>query len=190
MLVDFIIPTHYRLNELRLMLSSLKAQICGDWIATVVIDNTKNEDIENVILSFCDERIRHIYTDKTYNDWGHTPRQLGKQISQCKYVVMTGDDNYYTPNFVCEIQKTCIAHQYPEMIYFDMIHSHYEYSFFKCSLGMNQIDMGAFATRTDIAKSIELSKTYAADGFFIEDFKKAYPKATAVKIDKVLFVHN
>lgn len=190
MLIDFIIPTYYRIDPIRCMLSSLVSQTCSEWIATVVIDNDKSDEIENVINSFCDSRIKFVYMDQRYNDWGHTPRQFGKQISNCEYVIMTGDDNYYTPNAVEEIKKAIIQYDNPELIYWNMIHSHYDYSFFDCNLGMNQIDMGAFATRVDIAKNIELSTTYAADGFYIEDYKIKYPQAVSIKINKVLFVHN
>lgn len=190
MLVDFVIPTYYRINELRSMLSSLIAQTCNEWIATIVIDNDKCKEIETLIKSFNDKRIKFFYMDKRCNDWGHTPRQVGKQSSICKYVVMTGDDNYYTPNAVQDIKKAIEENNSPEIIYWDMIHSHYDYQFFKCNLAFNQIDMGAFATRADVAKKIKLSTTYAADGFYIEDFKTAYPDATHIKINKVLFVHN
>lgn len=52
MLVDFVIPTYYRINELRSMLSSLIAQTCDEWIATIVIDNDKCKEIETLIKSF------------------------------------------------------------------------------------------------------------------------------------------
>jgi hypothetical protein len=50
--------------------------------------------------------------------------------------------------------------------------------------------MGAFATRTDLAKQIYLGIAYSADGMFIETFKKKFPSQGIHKIDKVLFVHN
>jgi hypothetical protein len=190
MLVDFIVPTHYRINELRLMLSSLKAQQCDEWIATVMIDNVYCKEIEQLVHSFCDDRIRYFYMDKRYDDWGHTPRQIGKQLSKCKYVIMTGDDNYYTPNTVSEIKNIADDYGDPEFIYWNMIHSHYNYAFFDCRVAFNHIDMGAFATRNDIAKSIKLSTIYAADGVFVDDINRLYSNAKKIKIDKVLFVHN
>jgi hypothetical protein len=64
------------------------------------------------------------------------------------------------------------------------------YTFFKTALWMNQIDIGAFATRADIAKQIKLKTSYAADGEFIEEFKVRFPDFNSVKINKVLYVHN
>ena len=186
MLVDFIIPTYNRPELLKCMLHSLVAQIEPDWGAHVVIDNP--DDVENIKLveSFNDKRIRWSKMDKRYNDWGHTPREYGKQKSGADYIIMTGDDNYYTPNFVAELNK----YHGSAMIYWDMVHSHYEYAYFKCSPFVNQIDMGAFATRRDLAQQIPLGTEYAADGLFVENFKHMFPYENIAKINKVLFVHN
>jgi hypothetical protein len=168
------------------MLYSLICQTDGYWGAHVVIDNP--DDVENIKLveSFNDTRIRWSKMDKRYNDWGHTPREYGKQQSKAEYIIMTGDDNYYTPNFVAELNR----HHDAGMIYWDMVHSHYEYAYFKCSPFMNQIDMGAFATRRDLAQQIPLGTEYAADGLFVEHFKQKFPYENIAKINKVLFVHN
>lgn len=188
MLVDFIIPTYNRPAPLKCMLASLVAQTNPDWGAHVVIDNPDDEDNVKLVESFQDDRIRWSKMDKRYNDWGHTPREYGKQQSEAKYVIMTGDDNYYTPNFVSEIKHLCDVDA--GMIYWDMVHSHYNYTYFRCVPGDGQIDMGAFATRTDLAKQIYLGVAYAADGIFVETFKKKFPSQGIHKIDKVLFVHN
>lgn len=198
-LVTFILPTYDRVEELRMALSSLQAQTNPNWKAIVVVDN-KKEDlnlsregggivflmIEDFI--YRDERIKTHYMDKRYNDWGHTPREVGKQMSDSQYVVMGGDDSYYMPTFVEELDK--MGKDLPGMIYWDMVHSHYDYQYFKCFPAFNQIDIGAFATRTDLAKQIPLGTEYAADGLFVENFKHIFPNERIEKINKVLFVHN
>lgn len=188
MLVEFIIPTYYRPEPLKCMLQSLMAQTHSDWGAHVIIDNPEDVEIQEIVKGFNDKRITYSVTHERYNDWGHTPREIGKQQSNAKYVIMTGDDNYYTPNFVKELSDASMSN--PGFIYWDMIHSHYDYDYFKCSPYMNQIDMGAFATRTDLAKHIPLGTEYAADGLFVENFKHMFPGVEMVKIKKVLFVHN
>jgi hypothetical protein len=50
--------------------------------------------------------------------------------------------------------------------------------------------MGAFATRRDIAQTLKLNTTYAADCEYIEEFKFRHPTEWIAKIQKVLFVHN
>lgn len=191
MLVEFIIPTYDRPKPLASMLASLVAQTDVDWGAIVIIDREDaHPATENVIKMFDDARIKHFYTDKRYNDWGHTPRQMGKQMSHAEYIIMTGDDNYYTPNFVEELKKVASEFNRPGLIYWDMVHSHYKYSFFECKLGTGQIDMGAFATRRDIAHAIPLGLRYDADGVFIEEYKAKHGGERSIKINKVLFVHN
>ena len=194
MLVEFILPTFDRIDPLRVCLSSLKAQTNPDWMATVVIDDNGYFGHENAINIIRElnatgiPKIQYFLSGKRYNDWGHTPRELGKQASTANYICMGGDDNYYTPNFVEELYKA--TGDKPGMVYWDMVHSHYDYSYFKCSPNFNQIDMGAFATRVDLAQQIPLGTEYAADGLFIEEFKKRFPYEEIVKIDKVLFIHN
>ncbi len=196
-LVTFVIPTYSRVNELRCMISSLVAQTNPNWKALVVIDNSSEDmyamfpEIGNLFWEdwwHNDDRIKVEFTSVRFNDWGHTPREMGKQLADSQYVIMTGDDNYYMPTFVEELSK--ITKDNPGMVYWDMVHSHYNYSYFKCVPAFNQIDMGAFATRTDLAKQIKLNTSYAADGEFVEDFKKKFPQENIVKIEKVLFVHN
>ena len=186
MTVDFIIPTYDRKNALICMLSSLVAQSSNNWKASVVIDREFDTfDTDSICLH---SNINYCYTGKRWNDWGHTPREIGKQRSECDYIIMTGDDNYYTPNFVAELEKTSLSS--PGMIYWDMVHSHYDYTCFSCKPAFNQIDMGAFATRRDLAQQITLGTSYAADGEFVEEFKRRFPQEKIVKINKVLFVHN
>ena len=188
MKVDFIIPTYDRIDLLRCTIASLVAQYNKDWAANIVIDDTHNDDIVNMINQFNDPRIKYTFLDRRYNDLGHTPREVGKQMSEAEYIIMTGDDNYYTPNFVDELDKA--SKNKPGLIYWNMVHSHFDYQFFDSRLGNNQIDMGAFATRNDIAKQIELGKRYDADGYYILDYLTKFPQQPNLKIEKILFVHN
>lgn len=186
MLVDFIIPTYNRINPLRCMLSSLLAQTDNSWKATVIQDG--NDNLEYIIDELDDPRITFESTEKRYNDWGHTLREMGKQKSNADYIIMTGDDNYYTPNFVAELRNA--VKDKPGIVYWDMVHSHYNYQLFKCKLIINEIDMGAFATRNDLAKQIKMKTSFAADGEYVKEFVKKFPQTIKRKIDKVLFVHN
>lgn len=188
-LVEFIIPTYDRIEALDCMLASLQAQTDKDFKVFVVIDDIRC-DRTDVIVNICKRynNIHWYFTERRYNDWGHTPREIGKQLAKSDYIIMTGDDNYYTPNFVAELRKA--AETKPGMIYWDMVHSHYDYQYFKCTPAFNQIDMGAFATRRDLAQQIKLNTSYAADGEYVRDFNTKFPLEQKIKISKVLFVHN
>jgi len=188
MIIEFIIPTYNRINPLHSILASLVAQTNDNWIATIVVDDVENDIVKNIVSKFDTDKIKYIFTDQRYNDWGHTPREIGKQQAIGDYIIMTGDDNYYVPVFIDELMK--VISEKPAMIYWDMVHNHYDYSYFRCSPYVSHIDMGAFATRKDIAQQIELGKGYAADGYYVRDICDKFPNEKIVKIEKVLFVHN
>lgn len=192
-LVEFIIPTYNRKEPLASMLASLLAQTNTSWKVHILVDDPSYEEPSYYkeflhYSSYKERQIKVTIMTQRYNDWGHTPREIGKQESDAQYIIMTGDDNYYTPNFVEELSKAATSN--PGMIYWDMVHSHYDYHYFKCFPAFNQIDMGAFATRRDLAQSIKLNTTYAADGEYVRDFNNLYPGESKVYIPKVLFVHN
>lgn len=186
--VEFIIPTFNRYNELMSAISSIVCQSAGGWRIAVIVDGNKNSEFSKIINYFNDPRIRIVYTDKRYNDWGHTPRELGKQSSTADYIIMTGDDNYYTPNFIAELSS--YLEKGIDFIYWDMVHSHYNYQYFKCEPRTHAIDMGAFCIKRELAQQIKLGTNFAADGDYVEAFKKKFPNANMKKINKVMFVHN
>jgi GT2 family glycosyltransferase len=186
--VEFIVPTFDRIHPLKCMLESLMAQTNPNWCATVVIDNSEKEAYCYAFTEDYYPKVRFIFSGKRYNDWGHTPREIGKQQSEADYIILTNDDNYYTPNFVDELMKAAVDK--PGIIYWDMVHSYYNYSHFKCKPFYNQIDMGAFATRRDMAQSVHMKTDFAADGLFINELIEKYPQEKIVKINKILFIHN
>ena len=191
-ILDIIIPTYNRKYELYSMIASLAAQTKNNWRATIVIDDLyssgKHKEVDNIIEQFPDKPIHVVYSNKRYNDWGHTPREIGKKISKADYILMTGDDNYYVPTFIESISNA--MEEGNDFIYWDMVHSHYNYQYFKCEPRTHAIDMGAFCVKRELAQQIQLKTNFAADGDYVEDFKKKFPKAKMKKINKILFVHN
>lgn len=186
--VEFIFPTLNRDKELRSALASILAQTNANWKVNVVVDSPTIGIADDIVKDINDERVYITHLDKRYSDWGHTPREYGKQMCTAEYVIMGGDDSYYTPNFVEEL--TNYMTRGDDFIYWDMVHSHYNYQYFKCLPAYNQIDIGAFAVKTELAKQIPLGTQYAADGLYVENFKHMFPNAKMSKINKVLYVHN
>lgn len=191
--VGFSIPIYDRFDHLQVILSGLRVQTNPSWIAVVVKDGPYSFDERQRMEDFMalDSRIHFMNTDIRTNNWGHSPRQMGKQWlsdNRSQYVIMSGDDNYYTPNLVEELSRASFSN--PGLIYWDMVHSHYDYQYFQCRLAFNQIDIGAFALRSDIAHTLELPHSYAADGELVEMYKAQYPREPNIKIDRVLYVHN
>ena len=73
------------------------------------------------------DKIKFTELPGPHNDWGHTPRQFGLDNASEEWVVMSGDDNYYTPNFVSEF--TSKMDNTTNFIYCDMLHNHFKYSY-------------------------------------------------------------
>lgn len=191
-IIDFIIPTYDRKQELLSMLASLNAQTANNWKATIVIDdvqNEKNKKTEELIESFNNPNFRYFFTGQRFNNWGHSPREMGKQASGCDYICLNGDDNYLMPTLIEEINKV-IEKDDADFIYWDMVHSHYGYTYFKTFPRLNQIDMGAFCFKAALGKQVRLGNAYAADGLFVNSFMAMFPNCKVVKIEKILFVHN
>jgi hypothetical protein len=186
---EFIIPTFDRVEPLYSMLASLIAQTKNNWKATIIIDGNNNDIVKNIVNKFDSPNIHYTTLDKRYNDWGHTPRNVGKNLSTSDYIILTGDDNYYVPTFIDELNEI-IINGHVGMIYWDMIHNGYEYNFFKTTINDGRIDMGSFVTRRDLAQQIDLTKDYNADSQYVLQFQKQFPNEEIIKINKILFVHN
>lgn len=188
-IIEFIIPTYNRVKQLYVVLSSLVVQVDDNWKATVVVDDIENDRVKNIVAKFDSDKIEYMFLGKRHNDWGHTPRNVGKNNSTSGYIILTGDDNYYVPTFISELNKV-LRKDNVGMIYWDMIHNGYNYKPFTTRVSDGYIDMGAFATRIDLAKQIDLSKSYSADSKYVKQFIKKFPNEKIIKIGKILFVHN
>ena len=187
--IEFIIPTYNRVKQLYVILSSLVAQIDDNWKATIVVDDVENNRVKDIVSKFDSKNIHYMFLGKRYNDWGHTPRNIGKQASSSDYIILTGDDNYYVPTFISELNQI-ISNEKVGLIYWDMIHNGYNYKHFNTRINDGYIDMGAFATRRDLSQQIDLTKSYSADSKYVKKFIKNFPDEKIVKIKKILFVHN
>jgi len=191
--IEFIIPTYNRTEHLFTIICSILAQTNPNWKIHIVGDNIPNENLERLhyfLNVLKDNRIRFTNLEQRYNDWGHTPRNYGLEHATEDWVVMTGEDNYYTPVFVDEMLKSSTnAH----FVFCSMVHNWVsrEYIPIDCKVEYGKIDIGCFMVRTNMAKKLKLdTKINQADWFFIEDFRKKYPAARFSKVNKVLYVHN
>jgi hypothetical protein len=169
------------------------AQSNPNWKAHIVAD-CPPEDIQNKIKSvidfFNDKRIKLTILPERYNDWGHTPRQYGVDKSTEEWVIMTGEDNYYVPEFV---DSMLIQAKNQHFVYCDMVHNwiNQEYIPIKTKLNLGHIDIGAFMVKTNMAQKIRLRVNEEwADWYFVEEFVNKFKHANIKKVNKVLYVHN
>ena len=188
--IEFIIPAYDRVYHLGCMLFALQAQSRKNWLANVVVDNTPTENItwiENIFNA--DPRIRFTFLNKRFNDWGHTPRNVGLENASGEWVVMTGEDNYYVPSFVYNVSQAITSGV--NFIYCDMVHnwSSDQYLPVKTSPKTGNIDIGCCVYRTELAKKMRLDPSdVCADGRFAEQFVRNFGGVS--KITKTLYVHN
>jgi glycosyltransferase involved in cell wall biosynthesis len=191
-MIEFIIPTYNRPDNLISILYSLISQTNNDWKAHVVIDNKSTILFDKVIELLKDEhRIKFTCINGPHNDVGHTPRNYGLENATEEWVVMTGDDNYYIPTFVNEIFN--IIDEDTKFVYCDMIHNGYDYQFFNCHHSSHNIDIGNMIMKTELAKTIRLDTTRLdADGVFCGEYINinCQEENKIKKINKILYVHN
>jgi len=191
--IEFIIPTYNRTELLFTIVCSILSQTNQNWTIHIVGDNIPQTNLDrlNSFLNMIDDdRIKFTNLRNRYNDWGHTPRNYGVEHSTSEWVVMTGEDNYYCPEFVDQMLQVSKGQDF---VYCNMVHNwiNKEYIGINTLLQFGRIDIGCFMVKTDIAKTIKLrTKEEWADWYFVEEFIKKHKDANIIKLDKVLYVHN
>jgi Glycosyl transferase family 2 len=190
MKIEFIISSHKNTNNLRMILSSLMAQTNPNWVCQVYADGVYDgyEKIKSIFKE--DERFTFYEIDGPNSDFGNTPRNIAlKKLTQ-EWVVMSGDDNYYTPVFVDEFLNA-VDNENVHFVYCDMLHNHYGYfGHMKSSPSVGYIDIGNFMTRSKFASQKQIhAKSTIGDGLFVEEYLQEFPGEKRY-IPKVLYVHN
>jgi len=160
--------------------------------AILVIHDGYNELVEAVVSDF--QRLYpHIeiafkFSKIRYNDFGHSLREIALHEAEEKYMLLTNDDNYYTPNFIEEMMPPLDIGDF-DISYCNMIHSHLGYQPLATQPRLNWIDIGAFIFDTKLGQRAGFEdKSFAADGIFFEKMIKN--GARAFKNEKYLYVHN
>jgi glycosyltransferase involved in cell wall biosynthesis len=189
--IEFIIPTYNRPYQLLTMIGSILSQNNPNWKMHIIADANYNgyDEIKKLFSNF--DKIKFGELSGPHNDWGHTPRQYGLDMASEEWVVMTGDDNYYTPHFVNSFLANIDMNT--NFIFCDMIHNQFNYKYFTTEPMINKIDIGSFAVRSHYAKSIKFNKgNYGADGEFVEEYIKSFCNSenSIKKINSALYVHN
>jgi len=198
--IDIIAPAYSRYGELDLFVQSIINQRAYNWRLHVIHDGF-DQGFYNTYSRFNQDwyRIRFSNTQKRFNDYGHTLRDVGIRHSKGNYILVTNADNYYIPNFLAYINST-IERYSPDIIIFDMIHSHQDpgsrhqlsHCFFPTNYSFENIDIGAAVVKGSIARKVGFNgRHFAADWQYFNDLQKALgPKPLIVKIPRIFLVHN
>jgi glycosyltransferase involved in cell wall biosynthesis len=173
------------------MISSIFAQTNPNWSIHVVADGNY-DGFDAIANSFANhDKIRFSVIEGPNRDWGHSPRNYGIANAREEWLVMTGDDNYYFPNFVQEF--LAVVDDSTNFIHCDFYNSHIRWDRHESKVEVNKIDIGNYATRTVYAKNMKLDTTKLnADGHFAVEYVQKYCNLPFVvkKIDRALYIHN
>lgn len=191
-----------KLDQLKVFVQSWINQTKGNWILTVIHDGP-NEEFNLIMSGYKNEypsSIEYLTTEKRFNDYGHSLRDMGLKNIKGEYVLLTNADNYFIPKTVEFINEVFIEHQ-PDIVIFDMVHSHNmpggrnlpAYSYFETKLERLSIDISSAIVKASLAEKAGFrDKTHDGDASYFEDIMKLkFPSGVSfVKIPRVLFVHN
>lgn len=202
--IHIIAVSYQKINQLKVFVQSILNQTNSNWLLTVIHDGENSEftEVMNEYKKISPDKIEFFCTDKRYNDYGHSLRQIGLQSDlNSDYVLITNADNYYIPKAVEFLNYVIDSTQDPDVIIYDMVHSHNTpggrnqpaYSFFETQYKRNSIDIGAAIVKTELAKSAGFrDKSFSGDATYFEDIVKAKSpeKLRTYKMPIILFVHN
>mgnify|MGYP006268857567 CR=1 FL=1 len=191
MKIEFIIPTYDRVDHLMCIISSIKAQRSDRWKIHVVADCPPEGTLDKIIEYFKDdERIKFTILPERANDWGHTPRNYGLEHATEEWVVMTGEDNYYTPVFVEDLLNAVEPDTH--FVFCNMIHNWTDFQYYAvdCAPSYGRIDIGNFMSKRKYARQLKLRTDIAQSDFlFVEEYLNKFT-GTIKKVNKFLYVHN
>lgn len=200
--IHVIAVSFEKFGQLKVFVQSWINQTKDNWILTVIHDGP-DEEFNSIMKGYKDEcptRIEYLTTEKRFNDYGHSLRDMGLKNIKGEYVLLTNADNYFIPKTIEFINEIFIEHQ-PEVVIFDMIHSHKrpggrnlpEYSYFETKLERYSMDISSAIVKADLAEKAGFrDKTHDGDASYFEDIMKLkLPDGLSfAKILRVLFVHN
>lgn len=200
--VEVICSAYQRFGSLRVLIQSFLNQTDSNWNLHVLHDGPSVEfnKLADSYMSEYASRLRFSSSEKRFNDYGHSLREIGLRASTGDYVLITNDDNYYVPVYM-RLVNLAIARCSPDLIIYDMVHSHEfpgnriqeSYSFFPTAFMRNSLDMGSGLVKGDLARMSNFKdKGFAADWDYFSNIAYAArdSQMRIIKIPKILFVHN
>jgi len=179
---------------MRILIDCFLVQTNSNWELTIIHDGKASEDVWRTVALYNDPRIIFQESPERYGIYGHPNRKRYlEQITPSKdsFVLLTNDDNMYVPILVNEILSKCNPNV--GMVYFDAVHSHFQYNVLKTEIKVNRIDIGSFVVRADVAKTVGFTNfAFNGDGYYACSCAQYCRKhgLNIVSIAKPYFIHN
>jgi len=196
-MINIICVAYKRVIPLRILIDSFLVQTDPRWRLYIVHDGPAPDSVKNMIAHVKDQRVSFEETDIRRGLWGHPNRQMMLKrlpFNHSDYLLMTNDDNYYTPIFVqMMLVRTRSQLARTGMVFCDTVHNYTKYEVLKTRLKVGSVDMGSFIVRMDIAKKIGFNyMVMEADGKYAEECANYCKKSrlNVQYIPKALFIHN
>lgn len=114
-----LLPTRNRAELLAQAIATVRAQDEASW-EIVVSDNASVDDVQGLVESFDDQRIRYLRTDTPLpvtENWNRAA-----DAATGRWVVMLGDDDGLLPGYMRTMRETCVALADPDLIYHGAYH--------------------------------------------------------------------
>lgn len=198
--LTIVIVSYKQPAQLECLLASLICQTLQNFEVLIIHDGPDAET-RTVAETFAKRstRFRYLETDKRYNDYGHSLRDLGLEAAMTDYLLITNGDNYYMPRFT-EFVFEAIETHHLDMAIWDIVHSYTSpgkisqrcYNPFRIYPVRWMVDIGAVIVRTELAKLVGFAdKSFDGDATYVEDILSIKSRPIKVgKIEKTLTVHN
>ncbi len=192
--LTIVIVSYQQELALDCLLKSLMCQTLQNFKVLVIHDgpNANTKKIVNKYSAVCE----YLETEKRFNDYGHSLREIGIQKTDTEFILLTNGDNYYAPRFT-EFMFEAIDRQRLDLVFCDMVHSHRNpgfyarpsYKFFRTRPFVNYIDVGCFITKSAMSKKVGFrDRSFTGDATYFEDLLRRPVRVG--KVEKILMVHN
>jgi glycosyltransferase involved in cell wall biosynthesis len=111
---SILIPTKNRSEYLKYAINSVLNQTFNDF-EIVISDNNSTDDTQKIVKGYKDKRLKYFNTEKDVliaDNWNNAFNN-----SECKYIILMGDDDYQFPTFLEELKKGIDRYGNPDIIY-------------------------------------------------------------------------
>jgi hypothetical protein len=194
MILKVMSVAYERPIPMRILIDCFLVQTNPNWELTIVHDGVASPEVWKTVSLYDDSRINFQESPERYGQYGHPNRKIFlEQLNPTKdeFVLLTNDDNMLVPVFIEEVLKRCVNNT--GMIYWDAVHSHFQYNVLKSTIKVDRIDISSFVVRADVAKAVGFNNfAFNGDGYYAEECANAC-RHLGLRIDyipKPLLIHN
>ncbi len=187
MIVTFVLPAFNENNCPFVSLGSLLCQTNPNWRA-IVFHNGTNDIMRGIVDGFNDGRISYVESPENNGTDTINRQHAFDHLITSEWTVSASIQDYFLPNLVESIMA--ISDKADFIYWNSMNHLFHDNVILNAHPEPCKIDWGNMAVRTELAKRVGIShhRHHQADGNFALDVMATNPRA--VKIDKMLTVHN